>query len=219
ILEQQHQETAIADDDSLETPERSAETLETRDDLVARRIEDMRKGRCGERVVNVVQTRHAKSDLVLAARQLEAERNRVETVQLDVSRADCQRRTRVTTRRAPVVAEVTDVRRSVFVRRSAPDAVLRVRCVLQRRMRMPRIVDAEHHRPRTLPREVPDLRVVAVDDERGRPVERANGAAPALGDVLELAVTVELVAEEVPEADRTRVQALGDLGKRRLVDF
>src|SRR5262249_38063879 len=50
-------------------------------------------------------------------------------------------------------------------------------------------------------------------------VERANGAAPALGDVLELAVTVELVAEEVPEADRTRVQALGNLGKRRLVDF
>src|SRR5262249_56765694 len=94
-----------------------------------------------------------------------------------------------------------------------------VSCMLQRRMRATGIVDAEDHRPRALAREVADLRVVAVDDERSRRVERANGAAPALGDVLELAVAVELVAEEVPETDGTGAQAVGDLGERRLVDL
>src|SRR5262249_4965160 len=141
------------------------------------------------------------------------------TVQLDVACANGQVRTRVTAGRAPVITEVSDVCRRVLVGRSAADAVLRVRSVLQRRMRTTLVVDAEDHGCWTLPREVADLRVVAVDDERSCRVELANRTAPALGDVLELAVTVELVAEQVPEAERTRAQPIGDLGERGLVDL
>ena len=51
---------------------------------------------------------------------------------------------------------------------------------------------------------------------RGR---SAAAAAPALGDELELAVAVELVAEEVAEADGPRLHARGDLGQGGLVDL
>ena len=48
-------------------------------------------------------------------------------------------------------------------------------------------------------------------------IERAHSCAPALGDELELPVAVELVAEEVEEADGARPEAAGDLGQRGLV--
>ena len=47
----------------------------------------------------------------------------------------------------------------------------------------------------------------------------ATALAPALGDQLELAVAVELVAEEVAEADGTRPDAPQHLRQRRLVDL
>src|SRR6185295_8483016 len=50
-------------------------------------------------------------------------------------------------------------------------------------------------------------------------IEVDDGTAPAFGDVLELAVTVELVAEEVPEADSLGPDASGDVGERALVDL
>jgi hypothetical protein len=46
-----------------------------------------------------------------------------------------------------------------------------------------------------------------------------HGLAPALGDLLELAVAVELVAEEVAEADRARPDPRGDVREARLVDL
>ena len=49
--------------------------------------------------------------------------------------------------------------------------------------------------------ELSDLRVVTVQDECGPIVECGDGGSPALGDVLELPVAIELVAEEVPQAD------------------
>ena len=44
-------------------------------------------------------------------------------------------------------------------------------------------------------------------------------SAPAGGDELELAVAVELVAEEVAEEERPRPDAARDLRQRRLVDL
>ena len=62
-----------------------------------------------------------------------------------------------------------------------------------------------------------DLRVVAVQDEHRLGRELVDGDAPALGDQLELAVAVELVAEEVAEANGTRAHAPEHLRERRLV--
>ncbi len=84
--------------------------------------------------------------------------------------------------------------------------------------RVGRVVEPEHDRFRPISRQVGDLRVVAVHDER-RAGERGDGVPPPRGDDLELAVTVELVAEEVREQQRPRLQAPGELGKRSLVDL
>ena len=65
--------------------------------------------------------------------------------------------------------------------------------------------------------ERPDLRVVAVQDEHRLGRKLVDGHAPALGDQLELAVAVELVAEEVPEADGTRAHAPEHLRESGLV--
>ena len=51
------------------------------------------------------------------------------------------------------------------------------------------------------------------------PALRAECRGPALGDVLELAVAVELVAEEVAEKDRAGVDLRGDVSHPQLVDL
>src|SRR5204863_5182978 len=119
--------------------------------------------------------------------------------------------------RAAVLAEVADVRGGVLVRGSTADAVLGVGRVLQRRPRDRRIVDAEDDRARAVAGELADLRVVAVQDEGRFRRELPDGGAPAGRDVLQLPVTVELVAEEVPETDRARPNPRGHLRQGRLV--
>jgi hypothetical protein len=91
--------------------------------------------------------------------------------------------------------------------------------VLELRRRPSRVVQAENDAVCSVAPEVAHLRVVAVDDERRAGAEVRNGPAPALGDELELAVPVELVAEEVAQAERTRADSTGDVGKRGLVDL
>ena len=61
------------------------------------------------------------------------------------------------------------------------------------------IVQPEDARARAHTGELADLRIVAVDDECRSVRECRDRGAPALGDELELAVAVELVAEEVAE--------------------
>ena len=73
--------------------------------------------------------------------------------------------------------------------------------MLQGRLRPSRVVDAEDDRARALTCKVPHLRIVAVDDERSRRIQVTDGTPPALRHVLQLAVTVELVAKEVAEAE------------------
>ena len=67
--------------------------------------------------------------------------------------------------------------------------------------------------------EVADLRVVAVHDERASRAASATASRQRAATSLELAVAVELVAEEVAEQQRLRPHAPRDLGQRRLVDL
>jgi hypothetical protein len=89
--------------------------------------------------------------------------------------------------------------------------------VLQRRSRLPRIVEPEDGRAGAQPCKLAELGVVAVDDEIRLVGQGGDGRAPPLRDELELAVPVELVAEEIAQADRARMHARGDLRQRTLV--
>ena len=120
---------------------------------------------------------------------------------------------------AAVVAEMSHVGRRVHVRRAAADAPLGIGRVLELRRGMARVVDPEHGRLRPPAREVADLRVVAVHDERSVARKLRDRLTPARGQQLELAVAVELVAEQVPEADGARLQPPRHLGQRTLVDL
>src|SRR4029079_15603051 len=117
---------------------------------------------------------------------------------------------------AAVGAEMPDVGRLVRVRRTAADAVLRVRRVLERGTRMARVVEAEPEGLLAPVRERRDERVVGAHDERRVGCELSGRGAPALGDVLELAVPVELVAEEARQADHAWLRAAHDLRQREL---
>src|SRR5437762_13937442 len=84
---------------------------------------------------------------------------------------------------------------------------------------MARVVDAEDG-PRgriAIASKVADLRIVAVDDESRIGRKLVYRGPPAPGDELELAVAVELVAEEVSEAQGPRSQPPCDFGQGRLV--
>ncbi len=69
--------------------------------------------------------------------------------------------------RAVVVAEVADPNRTVFIRRSAADAVLGVGRVLERSAGQPRIVEPEDDGMLVRLGKRANLGVVAVDDENG----------------------------------------------------
>ena len=83
--------------------------------------------------------------------------------------------------------------------------------------RDPRIVEAEAERRLAAPGDVRHERIVAVCNHPGALRQRPHALAPALGDQLELAVAVQLVAEEVPEQHRLRPDPPRDVGKRSLV--
>ena len=65
--------------------------------------------------------------------------------------------------------------------------------------------------------EVGDGRVVGVEDQRGGGARRHR--RPAVGDRVELAVAVELVAEQIGQQQRARLQLVDDLAEPELVDL
>ena len=81
------------------------------------------------------------------------------------------------------------------------------------------VVDAEASDAATIVRERGDERIVGVDDQRSALVKDADSIAPALGDVLELAVAVELVAKQVAERDDPRPDTAHRLRQSELVYF
>ena len=219
ILDQENDDRLLPLSDALEAPECRAEPLEAGADRLERRPEREAEARRGGRVVDVVEARERELDLDLAARGDEREPGRAEAGQLDVPRDEVELGSGMPARRAAVGAEMADVRSLVLVRRPAADAVLRVGCVLERWTRVSRIVEAVAEDVAPAVREVGDDWVVRVDDECRVVREASDGVAPPLGDDLELAVAVELVAEEVPERHRARPRALHRLRQRSLVDL
>ena len=118
--------------------------------------------------------------------------------------------------RALVVAEVGEVDGAVGVGVAAAAAVLGVARVLELGEREAVVVDAEVHGLRRVAAEVGDERVVGVEHEARA---LADDRGPAVGDRLQLAVAVELVAEQVAEQHRARLDLLGDLAEPELVDL
>src|SRR5207244_2324909 len=88
--------------------------------------------------------------------------------------------------------------------------------VLQLSTGVARIIETEDEGPGSPGGEIAHLGVVAVDNDGGIR-QRRDGAAPAGGDVLQLAVAVELVAEEVAEKERPRPEPRRQLRESRLV--
>ncbi len=117
------------------------------------------------------------------------------------------------------VSEVADVGGAVGVRPPAGHAVLGVGGVGESLPGDGGIVQAEAEDVGAALRDVGDQWIVGVGHRPRRRVELGHRAAPPLGDELELAVAVELVAKEVSEADGLRPHAAADVGKRPLVDF
>ena len=69
------------------------------------------------------------------------------------------------------------------------------------------------------PGEIRDQRIVGIDDEQRLGRQPVDHRPPALGHDLELAVPIELIAEEVAEADHARLERRRELGQRSLVHF
>ena len=128
---------------------------------------------------------------------------------------------RLAAARAVVVAEMAEVDRVEHIRRAAAAAVLRIGGVRHACQRERVVLDAEvEHRRVALTAEVGDRWIVGVEHERrvaGR--SGVHGRVPAIGDRLELAVAIELVAEQVAEQDRARVQLGGERVEPQLVDL
>ena len=171
-----------------------------------------------DRVVDVVQPRQAEGDAGVNRPASRAGTRRAPAPRATTSRAATSSGGRTwSSARAAVVAEVADVGGGVVVRRPAADAVLRVGGVLQGRAGDARIVKAEGDPARVRLTDRGELRIVRVVDETGLCRQLGHRFAPASGHQLELAVPVELVAEEVPEADRSRLQAAHEFRQRALV--
>ena len=165
-----------------------------------------RERRRGDRVVDVVEPRQPQARRArVPSGVASVKATPVEPAQLDLARRDVERRPRVAAGRAAVVAEMADVGRRVrrTACRTATQYFESAACWSDGRAwrgsSTPKTTQ-----PAASARELAELRIVGVDDEQRASGERRDRLAPALGDELELAVAVELVAEEVAEADRPR---------------
>ena len=145
-------------------------------------------------------------------------------MQLDRRRRDLGLRRAGAAVGAGVVAEVADEGALVGVGVAAAAAVLGVEGVLQLGQGLGGVLDAEvddtlrgapaASRPRSA-----IAGSSALSTKRVRPRARVDGLRPVFGQRLDLAVAVELVAEEVAEHDQRRVELGGDLRQPGLVDL
>jgi hypothetical protein len=112
---------------------------------------------------------------------------------------------------------MADVRGAIVIGRAARAAVLRVGGVGEAFARHGRVVDPEADRVAMPPRDVGEERIVGVHERRGSRVQAGDRGSPAIGDDLELAVAVELVAEEVAKADGLRPHTGGHVREGALI--
>ena len=202
--------------DALEASERRPAARSPVDDLVGRGAERAGERRGGERVVDVVEAGKRRSG---RARDPSG-RTRSNDVASSpcsstVAGADLERRPRVPARGAAVVPEMPDVGGRVVVRRAAAEAVLRVGGVLERRAGLRGVVETEGDAARRSRARSPTCGSSALTTSVASAGSAPTAVAPALGDLLQLAVAVELVAKQVAEAHRPRPDAPRDVGKGR----
>ena len=105
----------------------------------------------------------------------------------------------------------------VLVGRAAVAAVLGVGGVLHLRERLGVVGEAEVGHPLASAAEIRHQGVVGVEHQARPPVQLCHHLGPAVGQQLELAVAVELVAEEVGEQEQPRPQLARHLGQPGLV--
>ena len=110
VLDEQHDEGLPADSDALEAPERRRRATQPFGDLGRRYCEPPRDRRRSEGVVDGVDAGDLQANARGAFRHTEVEQDPVDAVRFDGAGGDVERRTRVATRRAAVVAEMADVR-------------------------------------------------------------------------------------------------------------
>ena len=133
-----------------------------------------------------------------------SERRAARAVERDRLGGDRRRRAALAAVGAFVDAEVPEVDGLVDVGGATVPAVLGIRCVLHLGERHGRVLDAEIARTRYKAAEVGDQRVVGVQNHSRACRKAPHRRRPAVGDRVELAVAVELVAEQVPQQDRAR---------------
>ena len=91
--------------------------------------------------------------------------------------------------------------------------------MLHPRQRLRVVLDAEVGHALATAAEVGHERVVGVQHEARLAVQALDQLRPAVGQQLELAVAVELVAEQVGEQEQARVELVGDGRQPGLVDL
>src|SRR4051795_6071369 len=104
---------------------------------------------------------------------------------------------------------MTNERPLVLVRRPTAAAVLRVERVLELGNRLPFVLDSEVHdagpaRELGISSQVGDQRIVGVQRELSGAGMEGDHGGPLVGQVLELAIAVELVAKQVSQRDEAR---------------
>ena len=207
VLDQEEDDRLPAGRNPLEAPERGAEAREPGPHVLERRTERERERRGRDARCRRCRGRGARARSRSRRAGVTSRKRDEWSPRSSMSRAR-RRRAQDARGRNAGSGSRRDARRSrrVVVRRAAADAVLRVGGVLQARACLPRVVEPEPQRALTPVGEVADHRIVGVHDERRRLRELCDRGAPALGHELELAVAVELVAEEVPERDGARAR-------------
>ena len=206
VLDQQDRQLASAERDALAAPEDRAVAARPAAIVAGAIAKRARQRGGGERVVDVVETGQRDPCGGGPQRRAQLEAGAAQAVEADVVGADGGLRAASAAARAGVDAEMGDVDVGVGVGGAAAAAALRVRRMGQARRAGDRgILDAEVQRVGVLAAEVGDQRVVGVQHERRR--ARRDQGGPALADRLELAVAVQLVAEQVAQRDRARRSA------------
>ncbi len=130
---------------------------------------------------------------------------------------DVERWPRVTAGRAGVVAEVPRVHVPVAIRHGAANAPGRVGSVRHRTEVDRTVIDAEQHVTRMALSQRGDPGIVGSSDHRRVGIEGVDHGLPAVDDEVELAVAIELVAEQVAQHDGPRIEPPGELGQGSLV--
>ena len=179
--------------------------------------ERARKGGRREGVVDVVEAGEVERHARLTGGRAKRELRRADAVQEDLAGGERRGRAALAATVAVVVAEVAEVHGVEHVGGPATAAVLGVGGVGHAGHRQRVVLHAEVQRLWVVATEVGDQRVVGVQDRAGG--TGRQHLLPALGDPLELAVAVELVAEQVRQQHRPGGELTGDGGEPELVDL